>query len=162
MEGDSNKKLTPPWFMGRVAGNEMSGSLFWSFTYNAPSCKWLYVCIILFIIYECFFYFNGKSFLWLKQVDLRVHNRNFSVTQAQFLGTSIHVGVVSELLSCLHCCTVQAQEPPSRDAEGLPNMILWSHLVFWSDLKKEGSGEACYRHQMTAAKRWHHLQGYRV
>lgn len=119
MEGDSNKKLTPPWFMGWVAGDKMSGSLFWSFTYNASSCKWLYVCIILFIIYECFFYFNGKSFLWLKQVDLRVHNRSFSVTQAQFLGTSIHVGVVSELLSCPHCCTVQPQEPHSRDAEGL-------------------------------------------
>lgn len=39
-------------------------------------------------------------------------------TSEKFLGTCIHVGVVSELLSCLHCCTVQPQEPYSRDAEG--------------------------------------------
>ena len=62
-------------------------------------------------------------------------------SQQKFLGTCIHVGVVSELLSCLHCCTVQPQEPYSRDAEGFRTWFCGHILYSEVTLRRRVVGE---------------------
>lgn len=130
MEGDSTKKLT--WLMGLIADDEMSGSLFWSFTYNAPSCKWLYVCIILFIIYECFFSSQWEVIPLTQTGRLKSSQQKFLRELLRSFWEPASMLSVSELLSCLHCCTVQPQEPYSRmlrDSEH--DFVVTSCILKW-------------------------------